>query len=218
MLQGIHDNWEMESASSATSKRRLAASCTRQTWKAKIARQTVTMGDRADISFVKVSKVMPLPSRSAMMIAAPTSAHAITARLLILAPLVGVFEKILFGHLRPPPVRRSITKTDPLGRLRLIHRIWPSTPRTDPDATTPALAVCNGYPAASSSYSSSARSVAIKSVITDSDPKRQARPIAGQRFRCSVEANGVRCGGIGLPTTQFSAIRRTSRHYQFLSW
>jgi hypothetical protein len=32
-------------------------------------------------------------------------------------------------------------------------------------------------------------------VITGSDPKRQARPVAGQRFRCSVEANGVRCGG-----------------------
>jgi hypothetical protein len=39
-----------------------------------------------------------------------------------------------------------------------------------------------------------------QSVITGNEQKQQARPIAGQRFRCSVEANGVRCGGIGLPT------------------
>ena len=39
-----------------------------------------------------------------------------------------------------------------------------------------------------------------ESVITGTEPKLQARPIAGQRFRCNVETNGVRCGGIGLPT------------------
>jgi hypothetical protein len=44
-----------------------------------------------------------------------------------------------------------------------------------------------------------------QSVITGTEPKLQARPIAGQRFRCSVEANGVRCGGIGLPTMRTRA-------------